>query len=81
MKAGTAKKQKYVPIHEVANKLSIEEAQLLLPFHALTGCDATSYIHGHSKKSALKHFFLNKDLLADLGREPLIAQQTLLHAE
>ena len=61
--------QNIKPIHIIV--LDISAVKLLLPFHALTGSDTTSFLSGHSKKTALKVFFQNKELLAGLGKEPL----------
>ena len=42
--------------------------------HALTGCDTTSYIAGHSKKSAWKTFQTHHRLLENLGKGELTAE-------
>ena len=39
----------------------------LISFHVVTGCGATSFISGHTKKTALKVFLENHGLLADVG--------------
>lgn len=82
MKAGTHKKPKYIPVKEVihARNLSIADVQLLLPFHAITGSDTTSFLSGHSKKTALKVFFQHKELLSGLGKAPL-TEETIQNAE
>ena len=69
LKAGTHKKPKFIPIGEVIDKNNLDPAaaQLVLPFHALTVCDTTSYLSGHSKKTALKVFTMHKGLLQGLG--------------
>ena len=54
MMKGTSFKRKYIPVKEVCEKLPADSIEALLPFHAMTGCDTTSYISGHGKKSALK---------------------------
>ena len=41
----------------------------LLPFHALTGSDSTSFLAGHSKKSTFKFFLENVQLLSTLGKD------------
>ena len=69
MKSGTFKKQKYIPIHEVACRLPTNSLQALIPFHALTGCDTTSYISGHTKASAWKVFKEHHALLQNLGED------------
>ena len=69
MKAGTAKKRKYIPIHAVVDNLPFEEItfQSLIGFHSLTGSDTTSYIAGHTKRSAWKVFLRYNQLLPNLG--------------
>ena len=56
LKAGTAKKRKYIPVHSVIEKLQLGDRILetLPAFHALTGSDTTSFIAGHSKKSCFR---------------------------
>ena len=53
---------------------------MLLAFHALTGSDTTSFLAGHSKKTALKVFHTHGHLLEELGSEPL-SSATLTDAE
>lgn len=73
MKAGTSKKQKYIPVHTVCSELLFGPtvAQALLPFHALTGCDTVSFLAGHSKKTTWKVFKEHYELLIDLGNGDL----------
>lgn len=73
MKAGTSKKQKYVPVHTVCSELSFSQSVslALLPFHALTGCDTVSFLAGHSKKTAWKVFKEQHHLLVGLGNGEL----------
>ncbi|MES9881148.1 MAG: hypothetical protein ABW185_09730, partial [Sedimenticola sp.] len=67
MMAGTSKKRKYIPIDRVYHSLPQHASSSLLPFHALTGCDTTSYVSGHTKRSSWKVFKDNHELLVDLG--------------
>ena len=61
MKSGTSKKRRCIPIDAVFNKLPGGSASSLVAFHALTGCDTTSYIaritpsghHGRYSKSTM----------------------------
>ena len=79
MRAGTSKKQKYIPVHQLTaavlpsfNSSPVDtQFILLLPFHSVTGSDTTSFILGHSKKTAFMKFVKHKELLAGLGVEPL----------
>lgn len=41
---GSTDKRRFVPIHDIARKLGPCLSDLLLPFHALTGCDSTSSV-------------------------------------
>ena len=73
MKAGTSKNQKFICINELLHawNFSDELAKSLLPFHSLTGSDTTSFLAGHSKKTALNVFLDSSDLISKLGTEPL----------
>ena len=71
MKAGTSQAKKYIPIMQVSNRFTTQTLGLLLPFHALTGSDTTSFISGHSKKTAYKIFTSHSHLLKGLGRGQL----------
>ena len=68
MKSGTSKKRRYIPsIDAVFNKLPSGSASSLLAFHALTGCDTTSYIANHTKRSSWKIFKEHNGLLKNVG--------------
>ena len=67
MKSGTSKKRRYIPIDAVFNKLPSGSASSLLAFHALTGCDTTSYIENHTKRSSWKIFKEHHGLPKNLG--------------
>lgn len=71
MKAGTSKKQKVIPIHAVAAKLGDALLGTLPAFHAITGCDTTSFLAGHSKKSCFNVFIEHHSLLKEFGRGDL----------
>ena len=64
MKSGISKKGRYIPIDAVFNKLPSGSASSLLAFHVLTGCDTTSYIANHTKRSSYikEHHGLLKNL-------------------
>ena len=71
---GTAKKPKYFSLGDVFNQLpDLSIADALLPFHAITGCDTTSFISGHSKRTAWKTFVQHFGLLASVGDRALDA--------
>ena len=67
MKSGTAKKRKYIPVKDVHSKLPPESDRALLAFHALTGCDTTSYFTGHSKTTAYWIFKEHHNLINSIG--------------
>ena len=69
--AGTAAKRKFFNIRAIVQNLKPECLSALLPFHALTGCDTTSYICNHTKVSAWKIFLQNYHLLVSLGEGEL----------
>ena len=41
---GTTDKRRFIPIHDISRALGSTLSSLLLPFHALTGCDSTSAV-------------------------------------
>ena len=73
MKAGMHKKQKYIPVKDIISVFDFDDisAKLLLPFHAITGLDSTSFISGHSKKTAFHVFLEHKMLLEGFSEVPL----------
>ena len=52
-KTGTEEKVRYIPMHEISIELGQELTSVLLAFHAVTGCDSTSYFKGRGKKRSL----------------------------
>jgi hypothetical protein len=75
MMAGTAARRKFFNIRAINENLPAGSLSALLPFHALTGCDTTSYISNHSKLSAWKTFQDKHYLLASLGEGELSANK------
>lgn len=71
MKAGTSKKPKYIPIHLMAAQFDAHVLSSLPAFHSLTGCDTTSFLAGHTKKSYWNVYNENHDLLSNLGKADL----------
>src|SRR6478609_2380673 len=67
MMSGTSKKRRYIPVDAVYNSLPSGLSTTLLPFHALTGCDTTSYFANHTKRSTWKVFEEHHKLLNNLG--------------
>ena len=53
---GTAKAPLYIPIHTVYATQPPEVVTTILAFHALTGCDTTSFFAGHTKSGAWKTY-------------------------
>ena len=52
MMAGTAEDRWYVYIKDVFQNIPKGATVSLLAFHALTGCDTTSFLCDHTKNSA-----------------------------
>ena len=78
MKAGTSKKRKYIPVHEIFNNLP-EGSQSSLPaFHALTGSDQTSFIAYHSKQTAFEVFKQHHHLVDNIGKTSDVPCQDIL---
>jgi len=69
MVSGTAKNRKCYPLHAVSERLTQPVRENLLSFHALTGCDTTSYFSGHAKKSCWKAFESQPLLVKGIGRD------------
>jgi hypothetical protein len=67
-------KRRYIPVDTVYNALLTDFAAALLPFHALTGCDSTSFFANHTKKSASKMFENCHQLLTSLGKDDFFAK-------
>jgi len=83
MMSGTSKKRRYIPIVAVFNKLPRGSAASLLAYHALTGCDTTSYIANHTKRSSWKvskeHHELLKNLaICELTEETIKSSETFV---
>ena len=67
MRSGTAKQWKYIPLRETYNNLPTGAAESLVAFHALTGCDTTSFFVNTEKRTAWKILKESHHLLSDLG--------------
>ena len=80
MMAGTSKVRRFIPIHEVHRCMSPEVVASLLAFHAISGCDTTSYIRGHTKQTMWTIYSGNPTLLAHLAKDPL-TEETFKLAE
>ena len=63
MMAGTAANRKFFNIRAISENLPPGSLPGLLPFHALTGCDTTSFMCDHGKTTAWKIFFNKHNLL------------------
>ena len=79
MKAGTAKKPRYVKVHDI--KMSNEILNGLLAFHATTGCDTTSQFTGIGKRTAWKVFQQCPHLLHNFGEDDVPSPAILSSAE
>ena len=49
---GTAKKFRYIPVHDISLSLGPDKSQALPMFHAYTGCDTISFFNTRGKKTA-----------------------------
>jgi len=45
-----------IPIHDIVTSLGPNAAEVLLAIHSMSGCDSTSSLFGHGKKSIFKKF-------------------------
>ena len=75
MMSGRATKRKYFNIRAIYENLPAGSVSALLAFHVLTGCDTTSFICKHSKKSAWKVFLKHHALLSSLGEGELTEEK------
>jgi hypothetical protein len=81
MKTGIKERERFIPIHSIADKYGTNMCHILPAIHALTGCDSTSAFKGIGKGTVLKRVKENVMLLDDLrdfGSFPL--QKTTLDA-
>ena len=60
----------YIRVHAICESLATSQEDLTnsIPYHAITGCDTVSHVASHGKKTDLKAFCSNPDLLANLGK-------------
>ena len=68
LKAGIGRNKKYVSVKEVARNIPQQALEHIMAFHALHDSDKTSYIRGHSKKTALS-VWLGKLSVAERFRQ------------
>jgi len=71
----TGTKRKYFNIRAIYENLPAGPVSPLLPFHALMGCDTTSFICNHSKKSAWEVFVKHHALRSSLGEGELTEEK------
>ena len=69
MKAGTYKKTKNIPVHDIVSSIPQNILKSLILFHALIGCDTTSFIAQHTKMSAWNTLISHPHLIENLGEE------------
>ena len=55
--------EKYVSIRKIVNCLGTDICEMLPHFHAVTGCDTTSYLHGVGKVKVFKKIESQNELL------------------
>ena len=58
---------KYIPAKATYEYLPSAVIKHLISFHAVKGCNTTSFISGHTKKTARKVFLENPGFFADVG--------------
>ena len=81
IKAGTAKKGTFIPVHDIVQHLQMDRrvSKLLSGLHALTGSDTTSYVAGHTKTWWVV-FKEHHYLLQGLGDGPTLCTKTVHNA-
>ena len=63
---GMGKKLRYISIHDICNVISPIKAYAVPAFHALTGCNNTSFFSGTGKKYAYGKWSTRPDLTTTL---------------
>ena len=79
-KTGTKQSTCYIPLHSIGQKIGADLCTLLLPYHALTGCDSTSCFKGKGKKKGLDVLRGNQERyqsLRSLGDSLQIPQEVM----
>ena len=79
-KTGTKQSTRYIPLHSIGQKIGADLCTLLLPYHALTGCDSTSCFKGKGKKKGLDVLRGNQERyqsLRSLGDSLQIPQEVM----
>ena len=66
MYAGHSGKERYIPVHIIADQLGPTVCQCLPAAHALTGCDTTCSLNRIGKKTAYSTLLKNADTLSAL---------------
>ena len=66
MYAGHSGKERYIPVHRIANELGQTVCECLPAAHALTGCDTTCSINRIGKKTAYSKLLKTVDTLSIL---------------
>ena len=69
MKAGTYKKTKNIPVHDIVSSIPQNILKSLILFHALIGCDTTSFIAQHTKWTAWDILKTHSHLIENLGED------------
>ena len=81
---GTADKRRFIPIHDISRAMGPTLSRLILPFHALTGCDSTSAVCKLGKVKPWRLLQDNPTAFQDLsllGTSVDVASRSLLCAE
>ena len=63
---GHSRKERYIPVHLIANELGLTVCECLLAVHALTGCDTTCSLNRRGKKTAYSKLVKNVGILSKL---------------
>ena len=74
------KESKHISAKATYEHLPSDVIKHLISFHAVKGCNTTSFISGHTKKTARKVFLENRGFLADVGVR-MIAENVLSSVE
>lgn len=59
--------RRYIPVHHIFDKLTKQQHSILLSIYCISGCDTTSSLRGHGKKTAYRIMMQKAHQLQDLA--------------
>lgn len=81
IKSGTNKKPKFIDLKNIQENMTNDKRKSLLAYHSLTGCDTTSAMSGHTKKSSWSIFNKHYQFLSNFGLSQQLTEEQFSNAE